>query len=51
MKYPNKKEIGICNKCSNLKFFLKINNCKATNKILKRIVNCPRVRENFKLST
>ena len=51
IKYPNAIDTGICRTCSNLKFFLKIINCRRINKILKIIVNCPNVSGKCKLKT
>lgn len=51
IKYPNAIDTGICRICSNLKFFLKIINCRMINKILKIIVNCPNVSGKCKLKT
>ena len=51
IKYPNKSEIGICNKCSNLKSLRKIITCNKIKIKLKTTVNSPNVIEKFKLKT
>lgn len=51
MKYPNRMEIGICSRCSALKFLRRMTSWIRISRRLNAIVNCPSVKGKFRMST